>query len=148
MHFTSNHDENSWAGTEMMRMGDGHKAFAVLAATFDGMPLVYTGQESVLEKQLKFFERDVIDWKEYSYAEFYKTLFDLKHRNQALWNAEHGGALVKIPTGKDEHIYVFTRKKGEDQVVVIINLSSEKQSGSLGGNGYAGEYMNVFEGVK
>jgi glycosidase len=29
MHFTSNHDENAWAGTEMQRMGAGHRAFAV-----------------------------------------------------------------------------------------------------------------------
>ncbi|MFK7969615.1 MAG: alpha-amylase family glycosyl hydrolase, partial [Bacteroidia bacterium] len=28
MHFTSNHDENSWSGTEMARMGDSHKTFA------------------------------------------------------------------------------------------------------------------------
>ncbi|MEZ4686389.1 MAG: alpha-amylase family glycosyl hydrolase [Bacteroidia bacterium] len=57
MHFTSNHDENSWAGTEMERMGDGHKTFAVLAATFDGMPLIYSGQESAMDKQLEFFSR-------------------------------------------------------------------------------------------
>ena len=41
MYFTSNHDENSWAGTEMERMGAGHKGFAVLSATIDGMPLIY-----------------------------------------------------------------------------------------------------------
>ena len=148
MHFTSNHDENSWAGTEMMRMGEGHKAFAVLAATFDGMPLVYTGQEASLDRQLKFFDRDVIDWKDFSNASFYKTLFDLKHRNQALWNGEHGGPLIKIPTGNDAHIYAFTRKKGEDQVIVMINLSSKNEAGKLGGNGYAGEYVNVFTGIK
>ena len=148
MHFTSNHDENSWAGTEMQRMGAGHKAFAVLAATFDGMPLIYTGQESALDKQLAFFDRDVIDWGDYAYAGFYKTLFDLKHRNEALWNGKHGGALVKIPTGNDAHIYAFTRRKGDDQVVVVINLSSDPQKGKLSGNGYAGEYLNVFEGKK
>ena len=32
MQFTSNHDENAWAGTEMTRFGDGYEAFATLAA--------------------------------------------------------------------------------------------------------------------
>lgn len=149
MHFTSNHDENSWAGTEMMRMGEGHKAFAVLTATFDGMPLIYTGQETALEKQLKFFERDVIEWDDYQYAPFYKTLFDLKHRNQALWNGKHGGPLVKILTGNDEHIYAFSRKKGNDQVVVILNLSSKSQKGKLEGSEHLGKtFTEVFTNVE
>ena len=52
MQFTSNHDENSWAGTEFARMGKGHKAFAVLTATLPGIPLIYSGQESAMDKQL------------------------------------------------------------------------------------------------
>jgi len=144
MHFTSNHDENSWAGTEFARMGDGHKAFAVLTATFDGMPLIYTGQESAMDKQLEFFKKDSIPWGDYAYAGFYKSLFDLKHRNQALWNGEHGGALVKIPTGNDENVYAFVREKNGDQVVVIINLSAEEQEATLSGSNFAGNYTDIF----
>jgi alpha-amylase len=144
MHFTSNHDENSWAGTEMDRMGDGHKAFAVLTATFDGMPLLYTGQESAMDKQLEFFKKDNIDWGDYSYAGFYKTLFDLKHKNKALWNGEYGGELVKIPTGKDEEIYAFYREKDGNRVVVVINLSSSAQDFTLNGDSFAGDYTDVF----
>lgn len=146
MHFTSNHDENSWAGTEMARMGDGHQAFAVLTATFDGMPLIYTGQESAMDKQLAFFTKDEVSWGDYPYADFYRTLFELKERNQALWNGEAGGALVKIPTGKDEFIYAFTREKEGDRVVVVINLSSQKQNFVLQGDGFAGDYTEVFNG--
>ncbi|MBR9921561.1 MAG: alpha-amylase [Bacteroidetes bacterium] len=144
MHFTSNHDENAWSGTEFARMGDGHKAFAVLTATFDGMPLIYTGQESAMDVQLPFFTKGEVPWGEYEYAGFYKTLFDLKHRNKALWNGEHGGELVKIPTGNDENVYAFIREKDGDKVVVIINLSSEDQEIQLEGSGYAGNYNNVF----
>jgi glycosidase len=147
MQFTSNHDENSWAGTEFARMGAGHKAFAVLTATFDGMPLVYTGQESAMDKKLEFFKKDFIDWGDYAYAGFYKTLFDLKHRNQALWNGEHGGELVKIPTGKDEFVYAFQREQNGDRVVVIINLSTKEQSVSLQGEQFAGTYTDVFSGA-
>ncbi len=146
MQFTSNHDENSWSGTEFQRMGDGHQAFAVLTATFDGMPLLYTGMESAMDKQLEFFKKDNIEWGDYEYADFYKTLFDLKHKNKALWNGENGGELVKIPTGNDENIYAFTREKDGDQVVVIINLSSTVQNGSLEGESFVGSFTNVFNG--
>ena len=142
--FTSNHDENAWAGTEFARMGDGHQAFAVLTATFDGMPLIYMGQESAIDRQFEFFEKDQLEWGDYKYADFYQTLFDLKDRNQALWNGEHGGALVKIPTGKDEMVYAFTREKNGDRVVVLINLSGEAQSIELGAGNYAGRYSDVF----
>lgn len=146
MHFTSNHDENSWAGTEMARMGNGHKAFAVLTATFDGMPLLYTGMESAMNKRLEFFKKDEVPWGDFKYAGFYKTLFDLKHKNQALWNGEHGGELIKIKTGNDENIYAFTREKNGDKVVVIINLSSKKQAAKLEGDSFIGKYTDVFSG--
>ena len=144
MQFTSNHDENSWAGTEFARMGEGHKAFAVLTATFNGIPLLYTGQESAMDKQLAFFEKDSIPWGDYSYASFYKTLFDLKHKNKAIWNGDHGGPLVKIPTGNDVNIYAFMREKDGDKVIVIINLSSQKQKATLTSANLAGEYTDVF----
>ena len=146
MQFTSNHDENSWAGTEFERMGDGHKAFAVLTATIPGLPLVYTGQESAMDKQLEFFKKDSIAWGDYSYAGFYKTLFDLKHRNKALWNGSWGGPLVKISTGNDEHIYAFIREKDGDKAVVLINMSSKPQVAKLAGAGYGGMYNDVFAG--
>lgn len=146
MQFTSNHDENSWSGTEFQRMGEGHLAFAVLTATFDGMPLVYSGQEAAMDKRLRFFTKDTIQWGDYVYADFYQTLFDLKHRNQALWNGEYGGELVKISTGNDEHLYAFTREKNGDKVLVVINLSSSEQSGNLAGENVAGTYTEVFSG--
>ncbi len=143
MQFTSNHDENAWSGTEFQRFGDGHLAFAVLTATFDGT-LLYTGQESAVDKQYAFFSKDTIDWGNYSYAGFYKTLFDLKHRNQALWNGDAGGDLIKIPTTKDEDVYAFTREKNGDKVVVVINLSAEQQNINLNSSRVKGIYTDVF----
>lgn len=146
MQFTSNHDENSWADTEFARMGDGHKAFAVLTATFNGFPLIYTGQESAMDKKLEFFKKDEVPWGDYKYAPFYKTLFDLKHRNKALWNGEHGGPLVKVKTGNDENIYAFTREKDGDKVLVIINLSSKTQKGNIGA--LPGNFKEVFSNTQ
>ena len=148
MNFTSNHDENSWSGTEFQRMGDGHKAFAVLCATMEGMPLIYTGMEDAMDKQLEFFQRDVIQWKDFSYAPFYKALFSLKHRNKALWNGEAGGPMVKISSGNDENIYAFSREKDGAKVVVIINLSAQPQAFTLQGDKVAGTYTELFAGTE
>jgi len=126
IHFTSNHDENTWNGTVFDRMGDAHKALAVLTATFDGMPLLYGGQEEPMKHRLAFFTKDDIGFKNYAYADFYKTLFDLKEKNQALWNGEYGGQLEKIVESED--IYGFTRKKNGDAVTVFINLSDQTVS--------------------
>lgn len=145
MQFTSNHDENAWAGTEFQRFGDGAQAFAVLTATFNGMPLIYSGQESAVDRQYEFFEPDSINWGDYKYAGFYKTLFDLKERNRALWNGQYGGPLEKIRTSNDEMIYAFTREKEGDRVAVIINLSAEPQVVTLDGGDFAGDYTEVFK---
>lgn len=123
MNFTSNHDENSWAGTEFERMGDGYQAFAALVQTFEGMPLIYSGQEEPLKKRLEFFVKDPIGFKDYANADFYTKLNDLKERNKALWNGEYGGPVQFI--GESEDIIGFQREKDGDKVVVMINLSNK-----------------------
>ena len=45
------------------KYGAGFEAFAVLAATLPGIPLIYGGQEGQLDKRIAFFEKDAIDWK-------------------------------------------------------------------------------------
>ena len=88
MYFTSNHDENSWNGTDPEMYGDNFENFAVLSATVKGMPLIYNGQESDLDKRLEFFEKDEIEWKNYMYADFYKMLLTLNTENGALGNGD------------------------------------------------------------
>lgn len=148
MYFLSNHDENSWSGSEFARFGDGYEAFAVLVATFDGMPLLYSGMETGMDRRLNFFDRSdgPIDWSRlpYKYEKFYEKLFSLKHRNEALWNGEHGGKLQKIETGNDENIYAFYREKNGDMVVVFLNLSAQHQKFVWEDSRVAGKYKNVF----
>ncbi|RYF78211.1 MAG: alpha-amylase [Cytophagaceae bacterium] len=145
MQFTQNHDENTWNGTLDESFGAGAKAFVMLTSTFNGMPLVYNGMESGLNKRLPIFEKDSISWGTYADATFYKSLLTLKHRNRALWNGEAGGELVKIPTGHDEQVYAFLRQRDNDRVVVIVNLSNQLQTIRLSGDGYTGLYTDVFE---
>jgi glycosidase len=126
IHFTSNHDENSWAGTVFERMGDAHQAMAVVAATLDGMPLIYSGQEEPLRRRLKFFKKDNIFFSQYEYANFYRALSDLKEENRALWNGSFGGE-VRFLTDHPK-VLAFQREKNGDDVIVIVNLSGEEQT--------------------
>ncbi|MDC6352026.1 alpha-amylase family glycosyl hydrolase [Zeaxanthinibacter sp. PT1] len=148
MYFTSNHDENAWSGTAYEWFGEGHEAFAVLTATFSGMPLLYSGMESAIDKQFRFFTKDEIDWGDFRHAAFYEALFKLKHRNKALWNGSHGGKLVKIITGQDRDIYAFSREKEGDRVVVLINLSSHHHTIHLDLHLEEGPYYSLFTGDK
>ncbi len=130
--FTSNHDENSWNGTVYERLGDAAQTFAVLSFTVQGMPLIYSGQEAGLNKRLKFFEKDKIDWMhDLSMTGLYEKLIDLKQKNMALWNGDAGGNMVFLDTSAPEKLLAFKREKEGNSVIVIMNLSDEKLEGSV-----------------
>jgi glycosidase len=148
MRFTSNHDENSWNGTEFERMGEAAQTFAALTFVIPGMPLIYSGQEAAYNQRLKFFDKDTIEWGNYPYASFYTTLIRLKKENPALWNGMAGGELVKVPTNNDKLIYSFSREKDGNRVFSVFNLSNQPQTVTLGKNNLKGTYKNIFSGVE
>ncbi|HNP17815.1 MAG TPA: alpha-amylase family glycosyl hydrolase [Fulvivirga sp.] len=145
MLFTTNHDENSWNGTVFERFGEGHLAWAVFAFTVRGMPLIYGGQEAGLNKRLRFFDKDTIDFSQLPYAEFYGKLLALKHNNEALFNGEYGGDLNFINDGNNE-VTTYTRTKDENEVLVIINLSDKVQEVSYSDAALVGDYTDYLSG--
>ena len=127
--FTSNHDENSWAGTEFERMGDAAKVMAMLTFTLpNGQPLIYTGQEMGWNKRFEFFEKDHIPaWEDNEYTAFYKEMTALRHNNIALSAGERGGKIEYIedvPAG----VFAFTRAVEGNSVTVYANLTKEAVS--------------------
>ena len=144
MYFTSNHDENSWNGTAYEKFGDGVKTFAVLSFTIPGMPLIYSGQEAGLNKRLKFFDKDTIEWKNNEFFNLYKNLITLKKENKALWNGEYGGTFIKINTSNNKSVFAFCRQKDENEVIVILNLSKKTVNIALQDCSFFGNYTNVF----
>lgn len=123
--FMTNHDENSWAGTINERLGESQRAFAVFMFTVPGMPLIYNGQEDCLDKRLKFFERDPIYWKECALTGFYKDLIRLKKDNIALWNGTNGGTMNEIKTSHPKDVFVFSREKDGNRLLVFLNLGKK-----------------------
>ena len=131
--FTSNHDENSWAGTEFERMGDAHKTFAALTFVLPkSQPLIYTGQEIGLNRRLAFFEKDSIEELvdlEYGkeYRDFYKKLTAFRHNNSVLAAGANVAPVVFVEDAP-EAVLAFTRENEANKVLCIFNFSAEPQT--------------------
>jgi glycosidase len=148
MNFITNHDENSWNGTAQEKFGAGENAFAVLTYTLPGMPLIYSGQEAGLDKRLKFFTKDTINWEKADFSPFYKTLDALKHENEALWNPPYGGTFEKIKNTEPAKVLSFVRVKGDAKVLVVLNLSASPVTVAVKGDIVNGDYKDVFSGAE
>jgi len=145
MYFTSNHDENSWNGSEFERMGANALPMYVLAATVrQSMPLLYTGQEVSLKKRLRFFEKDTVDWSGPSLAPFYHAVFDLKHHESALANGAWGGAQTTLRTNGGDRVYTFERVDGKNVVVVALNFGDAPVSAAYQSLAGAGSFTDWF----
>lgn len=134
MNMITNHDLNSWEGTEFDRLGNLQKAFAVLSYTLPGMPLIYTGQETGLNRAFEFFKKDnAPEWEPRNeYFTFYQKLNELKHTQEALNAGEAGGKMKRYPT-QCHSIYAFSREKGDSKVFVVVNLGANADYISFSG---------------
>lgn len=144
MNFIDNHDKNSWEGNQYINFGEALKAATVFTVMMDGMPLVYNGQEAGLDRSLKFFEPDPIEWKKHENEALYTTLFELKHKNQALWNGSRGGEMVRIMNDRMDQVISFVREKNGDKVLAFFNLSKEKVHVNFDTSFDSGMYTNLF----
>ena len=126
--FTSNHDENSWAGTEFERMGDAAEVMAALTFTLpQGQPLIYTGQEVGFDHRFLFFEKDPISgWDENGHTSTYRELCALRHSRPALRPGKEGSyeILSSGTESVDDNVLAFRRMNCNDTVTVIANLSA------------------------
>lgn len=144
LYFVSNHDENAWEGTPFQLFGPRALNFSVLSHVINGMPLVYNGEEAGMNKQLAFFDKDLIPWRDYPMFDYYRRLFDLKRRNAALWNGFDENEAQRIKTTQNSPIYAFTREKDGDRVLGLFNLSNQAISFQATDELPEGTYRNVF----
>ncbi len=148
--FTTNHDENTWNGTEYEKYGEMAKALAVFSATWDGVPLMYNGQElPLLNKRLEFFEKDPIPWNgENKLAGFYQKLFDLKANNPALRGGDDNATTKILQTNAPDKVLAYLRKNGNNEVLVILNLSdSQHLQLQILDEAVKGKYKSLFSGL-
>ncbi len=126
MNFTSNHDENSWNGTEYERMGAAVPTFAALSFMLKGMPLIYNGQEYDFNRRLKFFVKDEIKPKtKGKMFDIYEKLGRLKNTNPALNGGKNAASYDRIATAPFNKILAFEREKEGSKVIFWGNLTNE-----------------------
>lgn len=148
--FTSNHDENSWNGTEYEKYGDIALPLAVFSATWNGIPLIYSGQELPMKnKRLEFFEKDPIPWNgNYELQNFYKTLYELKSKNPALKGGDNVSQTHFINTSSDDKVLAYLRRNGDNEVLVLLNMSKETVKCKIYDGQIYGKMKNIFTNVE
>ncbi len=140
--FTSNHDENSWNGTEYEKYGAAALCLAIHSLTWPGIPLIYSGQELPNKKRLLFFDKDSIEWTtNLELHGFYKTLLELQISHPAL-DAKTDHYLIH--TSADTNILSYLRKKNEEEVLVILNLSAHHTRFDILSSWVNGKFREIF----
>ena len=144
MVFTDNHDMNSWNRTPQKNFGDGLKTSIVFTGVVNGMQLCYSGQEAGLNRSLKFFDKDPIEWKDHENEVLFSKLFHLKHENQALWNGKYGGEMIRVVNDHQDRVVSFYREKNQDAVLPIFNFSDKTVEVNLDTQYFQGKYRELF----
>lgn len=156
MNMITNHDLNSWEGTEFERFGPATGTFAVISYILPGAPMMYTGQETGFNHAFEFFDRDSIQpsRENNEFTVFYEALNGLKHKNRALRTK----APAKFYTAASNDLLTLERsapvckgdKEGKgaqeckevkdcckdknDRVILFANLSNEPLKVDYGNN--------------
>lgn len=149
--FTSNHDENTWNGTEYEKYGVFAKPLAVFSITWNGVPLIYNGQELPLKtKRLEFFEKDPIPWgtQQPELQNFYKTLLNLKSSNPALRGGDPAVTTYWLKTSADDKVFAYVRKNGKDEVLTVLNMSKNPVQFTINDDNLKGTFKDLFTGAK
>lgn len=138
--YTTNHDENSWNGTEFEKYGNSAKTLAVFCFTWHGMPLLYSGQEAANTKRLQFFDKDLIDWsKGFVLENFYEILIKLAHKNIVT-----NGETFILPTTHNK-VMAYLRKYQNEVLLVLLNFSNEARIKTLVQHHWLqGTFTNIF----
>jgi glycosidase len=141
--FTSNHDENSWNGTEYEKYGIAAKAWAVFTQTWNGQPLIYSGQELPNQKRLAFFDKDPIQWTDATprLHDFYKTLLTARKQYPVL----HSGNIYNLPT--DVAVMAYIKQYEGQTALIILNLSAHRHHVHIAHDAFTGKFTNLFSGL-
>lgn len=150
MRFLDNHDWHGhadwgWGDKPAIDASKGLPQVAplmVLCATLPGKLLLYNGQEMSLLK---------VDPPTDAEARRQSPVWAFYHQLLALYRdqpAVNQGSFAKVPSDHDDKIYAFTRQRGIDKALIVVNLSDQSQKVVLKGDGVRGEYREWFKDGK
>ena len=97
-----------------------------------------------MKKRLRFFDKDTVDWTGPSLAVFYKSIFDLKHSQEALANGAWGGPQSTLTTNGGDRVFALTRSRGANTVIVAVNFGDSATTVTYQGLSKPGAYTDWF----
>ncbi|MGH9617185.1 MAG: alpha-amylase family glycosyl hydrolase [Acidobacteriaceae bacterium] len=129
LHYTDNHD---WPRSVLQFGEKGSMAANVLDFTLDGIPFVYNGQEVADPSATSWRKLSPIRWSDpgnpadekfiQTTLEQYKKLFAMRASEPALTS----GSVIWIDNTAPDSVLSFLRKKGNSEILVIVNLSNRE----------------------
>ncbi|MCY7377009.1 MAG: hypothetical protein LH472_13705 [Pyrinomonadaceae bacterium] len=131
MRFSDNHDERR----AIARFGEkGALAAQALAFTLDGVPMFYNGMEvgdTTESGAPALFEKLPIFWqfaeRRPEFPKFYKGMLDLRKGSIAL----RRGDLTWLKNSDEAKVLTFKRTSGNEEVVVVINMTNAPFFGAV-----------------
>ena len=135
MRFSDDHDERR----AIVRFGEkGALAAETLAMTLDGVPLVYNGMEvgdTTESGAPALFEKLPIFWqiveRRPEFPRFYKAMIALRKSSTAL----RRGDVNWLKNSDENRVLTFTRRSGNEELLVAINMSNSPFFGSVEASG-------------
>ncbi|NDV81645.1 hypothetical protein D0T87_06565 [Bacteroides sp. 51] len=145
MVYLTNHDLNAYDGTEFTRYGGFVLPLTVLYFTIYDMPLLYNGQEIGMNKTMGLFDANPVAWTPVNttMSNLIKQLTRLKRTQPALESGAGRGTLTRYQT-TSSNVYAYSRKKGDSEVVVLLNFSSAPANTRFNGATPSGEFKNYL----
>lgn len=155
MRHLDNHDFNVGmfpggriAGNMEERYGGGQKAFAVLAATLPGKWMYFMGNEMNSSRRIPHAwgkEYDYLRWPPEAsnaseFTDLYTKLGAVHRYNPAVW----GGSYRYLNTSNNHDLFVMERKKGNNVVFVVLNLSASPTIGKINDALPEGDFTEAF----
>jgi glycosidase len=131
MRFSDNHDERR----AIARFGEpASLAASAFTFTLDGVPLLYNGMEvgdPTESGAPALFERLPIFWpfgeRRPEFARFYAEMIALRKSSNAL----RRGSLEWVDNSDEARAVSYVRRAGDEEMLIVINLSSRPFSGSV-----------------
>jgi hypothetical protein len=106
---------------------------------------VYSGQELPNHKRLKFFDKDLIEWKDNCELHgFYQTLLNLHRTNPALSGDHRIAPVFRLHTSAGDKVLAYLRENEENEVLVLLNLSRFNVDVVINDERIKDDFIDVF----
>ena len=127
LRFTTNHDQSAWEATPMTLFNGkaGATCASVITTYYNGVPLIYTGQEVGRVSTVPFFSNSPINWT---------VNLDMQQNYRDMLSFYSQSAVARYGTPMpytDANVMCFKKVLNADQVLVIANVRNTTTNYSI-----------------